>query len=91
MGRVGAAGAKEAPVHGHGHGAPHAEPAEVRTKQPARQREAAADAIADANVDTSVYTPGALARAHPIPQLTMPTCTHALLASRRNIGPPESP
>src|SRR5688572_13703223 len=54
-------------------------------------RLAAADWIVEANVLTSVYTPGKLGRAQPLPQLVMPTWIHALLASRRNIGPPESP
>src|SRR6266536_1840276 len=54
-------------------------------------RVAAAAAMADANVLTCVYTPGFCGRAQPMPQLTMPTWIHALLLSRRNIGPPESP
>src|SRR5262245_2135704 len=54
-------------------------------------RVAAAAAIADAKVLTWEYTPGFSGRAQPMPQLTMPTWIHALLLSRRNIGPPESP
>ena len=38
---------------------------------------------------TLVYTPGYFALAHPMPQLTMPICSHCPLQWNR--GPPESP
>jgi hypothetical protein len=53
--------------------------------------DAAAEAIAEAKKLVWVYTPGFSGRAQPKPQLTMPTWTQALVLSRRNIGPPESP
>src|SRR5690606_18220489 len=39
---------------------------------------------------TLVYTPGAFGRAQPMPQLTIPICTHSPSTSM-NCGPPLSP
>ncbi|GAA3295751.1 hypothetical protein GCM10020295_23670 [Streptomyces cinereospinus] len=57
----------------------------------AGRRVAAAEAIAAAKAETSVQTPGASARAQPMPRPVLPAWTRAPAASRRNRGPPESP